>query len=32
LQSNKVNQVLRYVSCVQSVERVELADRLQRRL
>ncbi len=32
LQSNKVNQVLRYVSCVQSVDRVDLADRLQRRL
>lgn len=32
LQSNKVNQVLRYVSCVQSVDSVELADRLQRRL
>ncbi|PZF79589.1 YggS family pyridoxal phosphate-dependent enzyme [Jiangella anatolica] len=32
LQSNKVNQVLRYVSCVQSVDGVELADRLQRRL
>jgi hypothetical protein len=32
LQSNKVNQVLRYVSCVQSLDRLELADRLQRRL
>ncbi|NED95705.1 YggS family pyridoxal phosphate-dependent enzyme [Phytoactinopolyspora alkaliphila] len=32
LQTNKVNQVLRYVTCVQSVDRVELADRLQRRL
>jgi PLP dependent protein len=32
LQSNKVNQVLRYVTCVQSVDGVELADRLQRRL
>lgn len=32
LQSNKVNQVLRYVSCVQSVDRIGLADRLQRRL
>lgn len=32
LQTNKVNQVLRYVSCVQSVDRVETADRLQRRL
>lgn len=32
LQNNKVNQVLRYVSCVQSVDRLELADRLQRRL
>lgn len=32
LQSNKVNQVLRYVTCVQSVDSVELADRLQRRL
>jgi pyridoxal phosphate enzyme (YggS family) len=32
LQSNKVNQVLRYVSCVQSVDGAELAGRLQRRL
>ncbi|WP_116947649.1 YggS family pyridoxal phosphate-dependent enzyme [Jiangella endophytica] len=32
LQSNKVNQVLRYVACVQSVDSVELAERLQRRL
>ncbi|AYY11723.1 YggS family pyridoxal phosphate-dependent enzyme [Actinobacteria bacterium YIM 96077] len=32
LQTNKVNQVLRYVTCVQSVDRAELADRLQRRL
>ncbi len=32
LQSNKVNQVLRYVSCVQSVDGADLADRLQRRL
>lgn len=32
LQSNKVNQVLRYVSCIQTVDRVELAERLQRRL
>ncbi|PSL05447.1 hypothetical protein CLV30_104318 [Haloactinopolyspora alba] len=32
LQTNKVNQVLRYVTCVQSVDGVELADRLQRRL
>lgn len=32
LQSNKVNQVLRYVACVQTVDGAELADRLQRRL
>lgn len=32
LQTNKVNQVLRYVSCVQSVDGAGLADRLQRRL
>ncbi|WP_051426502.1 YggS family pyridoxal phosphate-dependent enzyme [Jiangella gansuensis] len=32
LQTNKVNQVLRYVSCVQSVDGADLADRLQRRL
>jgi pyridoxal phosphate enzyme (YggS family) len=32
LQTNKINQVLRYVTCIQSVDRVELADRLQRRL
>lgn len=32
LQTNKVNQVLRYVSCVQSVDRIELADRMQHRL
>lgn len=32
VQSNKVNQVLRYVTCIQSLDRAELADRLQRRL
>lgn len=32
LQTNKVNQVLRYASCIQSVDGVDLADRLQRRL
>lgn len=32
LQSNKVNQVLRYVTCIQSVDSVGLADRLQKRL
>ncbi|WP_207781881.1 YggS family pyridoxal phosphate-dependent enzyme [Phytoactinopolyspora limicola] len=32
LQSNKVNQVLRHVSCIQSIDSVDLADRLQRRL
>ncbi len=32
LQSNKVNQVLRYVSCIQSLDTVQIADRLQRRL
>lgn len=32
LQTNKVNHVLKYVSCVQSLDRIELADRLQRRL
>jgi hypothetical protein len=32
LQLNKVNHVLRYVSCVQSVDRIEVADRLQQRL
>lgn len=32
LQTNKVNQVLRYVSCIQSVDSVGIADRLQRRL
>lgn len=31
LQTNKVNQVLRYVTCVQSLDRLDLADRLQRR-
>lgn len=32
LQTNKVNQVLRYVTCVHSIDRIDLADRLQRRL
>lgn len=32
LQTNKVNQVLRYVSCIQSLDRLDLADRIQRRL
>ncbi|NDL57804.1 YggS family pyridoxal phosphate-dependent enzyme [Phytoactinopolyspora mesophila] len=32
LQSNKVNHVLRYVTCIQSVDSIGLADRLQRRL
>lgn len=30
LQTNKVNQVLRHVSCVQSVDRIDLARRLAR--
>ncbi|WP_129668930.1 YggS family pyridoxal phosphate-dependent enzyme [Phytoactinopolyspora endophytica] len=32
LQTNKVNQALAYVTCIQSLDRVDLADRLQRRL
>jgi pyridoxal phosphate enzyme (YggS family) len=32
LQTNKVNHVLRYVTCIQSVDSIGLADRLQRRL
>lgn len=32
LQSNKVNHALRYVSCIESLDSVELAAKLQRRL
>lgn len=32
LQTNKINHVLKYVTCVQSVDRLDIADRLQRRL
>lgn len=32
LQTNKINQVLRHVTCIQSVDRLDVADKLQRRL
>lgn len=32
LQTNKIKEVLRYVSCIQSVDRVELAEKLDARL
>lgn len=32
LQSNKVKEVLRYVHCIQSVDRISLAEKLQKRL
>lgn len=32
LQTNKINHVLRHVTCVQSVDRIDLAERIQRRL
>lgn len=32
LQTNKVNQVLRYITCLQTVDSLSLADRVQRRL
>jgi len=32
LQSNKIKDVIKYVSCIQSVDRVELVEKLDRRL
>lgn len=32
LQTNKVNQVLRHITCLQTVDSVDLADKVQRRL
>ncbi|HMX84439.1 MAG TPA: YggS family pyridoxal phosphate-dependent enzyme [Saprospiraceae bacterium] len=32
LQTNKVNDVIRYASCIQSVDRISLAEKLQKRL
>ncbi|HRO07543.1 MAG TPA: YggS family pyridoxal phosphate-dependent enzyme [Saprospiraceae bacterium] len=32
LQSGKIKEVIRYVDCIQSVDRLELAEKLQRRL
>lgn len=32
LQSNKVNQALRYITCLQTLDSLDLADKLQRRL
>jgi len=32
LQTNKIKEVLKYVDCIQSVDRIELAEKMQRRL
>ncbi|HEY9408034.1 MAG TPA: YggS family pyridoxal phosphate-dependent enzyme [Jiangellaceae bacterium] len=32
LQTNKINLVLRHVTCIQSIDRIDLAERIQRRL
>src|SRR5690606_9031711 len=32
LQTNKIKEVLKYASCIQSVDRLNLAEKLQRRL
>ncbi|GAB3563769.1 YggS family pyridoxal phosphate-dependent enzyme [Spelaeicoccus albus] len=32
LQSNKVNHALRHVSCIQSIDRLDIAEKIQRRL
>lgn len=32
LQSNKINQVLKYADCIQSVDRISLAEKLHKRL
>ena len=32
LQTNKINEVLKYADCIQSVDRLELAEKLQKRL
>lgn len=32
LQTNKIKEVIRYVDCIQSVDRMDLAEKLQRRL
>jgi PLP dependent protein len=32
LQTNKIKEVIKYVQCIQSVDRIELAKKLQRRL
>ncbi len=32
LQTNKIKEVIKYVDCIQSVDRIELAEKLQKRL
>lgn len=32
LQTNKIKEVIKYVQCIQSVDRIQLAEKLQRRL
>lgn len=32
LQSNKIKKVVKYVNCIQSFDRMSLADKLQKRL
>jgi pyridoxal phosphate enzyme (YggS family) len=32
LQTNKIKEVIKYVQCIQSIDRIELAEKLQRRL
>lgn len=32
LQTNKIKEVIKYVQCIQTVDRIELAEKLQRRL
>ncbi|WGW11973.1 YggS family pyridoxal phosphate-dependent enzyme [Saxibacter everestensis] len=32
LQSNKINHALRHVSCIQSIDRLDIAEKIQRRL
>lgn len=32
LQTNKIKEVIKFVNCIQSLDRIELADKLQRRL
>lgn len=32
LQTNKINEVIKYAQCIQSIDRIELAEKLQKRL